>query len=48
MVPFIFHAGQDVVGRSVEDTGDLLDLVGGQALADWPDNRDTAAYAGFK
>ena len=42
------HTGEDIVGRTVEDTGDLLDLVGGQALVQGADDGDAAAHTGLK
>ena len=42
------HLGQDKISGTIQDAGDFNHIIGGQALADWPDNRDTAAYAGFK
>ena len=42
------HPGEDIVGGAVEDAGDLLDLVGGQALVQGSDDRDAAPHAGLE
>ena len=42
------HLGQDIVGGSVEDAVDLLDLVGPQAVHQGVQQGDAAAHAGLK
>ena len=42
------HAGQDIVGGAVQDARDLGEFIGGEALTDGADDRDTAAHAGLK
>ena len=42
------HAGEDIVGGAVENTGDLLHLVGSQAVGERAQDGDTAAHAGLK
>ena len=42
------HPGENIVGGAVEDTADLGELVGGQALTQGPENRDAAAHAGLE
>ena len=46
--PFIVHFGQHVVCRAVYDTENLLDMIGCQAGAQIPDDRNTAADARLK
>ena len=42
------HAREDVVGRPVQNSHDRPDPVGGEALSQGPDDRDSAADARFK
>ena len=42
------HPGEDIVGGAVEDAGDLLHLVGSQAVGQGAQDGDTAAHAGLK
>lgn len=42
------HLGQHKIGGAVENTRDLIHLIGRQALIQRAQNRNTAAYAGFK
>ncbi len=42
------HPGEDIVGGAVEDARDLSELIGGEALTDGADDRDTAAHAGLE
>ena len=41
------HPGEDVVGRAVDNTHDLLNMIGDQRGLDRVDDRDRAADAGF-
>ena len=40
----LLHAGEDVVGRAVDDPHDPDDLLAGQRLAERPDDRDGAGH----
>ena len=42
------HAGEDVVAGAIENTGNPLDCVSGQALSQGLDDRYPAAYSRFK
>ena len=42
------HLGQDVVAGAVQDAEELLDAVGGQALAQGQDDGDAAAHRGLE
>ena len=42
------HPGEDVVGGAVEDTGDLIHLIGGQAGIQGPQDGDSTAHAGLE
>jgi hypothetical protein len=44
----VAHLGEDEVGRAVDDAGDPLDAVGGQAFAQRLDDRDAAGDGGFE
>ena len=43
-----YHAGEDIICRAVQDSADLCELVGGQALREGTQNRDAAAHARLK
>ena len=42
------HAGQDVVGRAVDDAHDTVDPFAGEGLAQRPDERDAAGHRGLE
>ena len=42
------HLGQDEVAGAVDDAGDPLDAVGGQAFAQRLDDRDAAGHGGLE
>ncbi len=44
----VAHLGEDEVGRTVDDAGDPLDAVGGEAFAQRLDDRDAAGDGGFE
>ena len=44
----VCHFRKDKVRRSIEDPVDLLDLIGRNALVQWPYDRDAAAHARLK
>ena len=46
--PLVAHFAQDEVGGAVDDAGNPLDAVGGQAFAQRLDDRNAAGHGGLK